>query len=109
MRWCNPPSTSSLRVLAPWASPKEGNAGCVAMLRGRARARHLRIRIWYIGLATPPGRLHPRIREVVVLDRHPGFLRLLSGERALEELARERRQHRVGDDVVDHAAARVGI
>src|SRR5262249_54269593 len=47
--------------------------------------------------------------KVAVLDRHLGLAHLLSRERPAQELARERRQQRIGDDVVDHAPARVGI
>ncbi len=47
----------------------------------------------------------PRVGEGAVFDPDPGFGDLLLPQRPGEEFPRERRQERVGDDVVDHPAA----
>ena len=62
-----------------------------------------------IGVASNWPTSFPRIREVVVFDRHPRLRDLLLGQRLLEEFAGQCRQQRVGDDIVDHPAAGIGI
>src|SRR4051794_21683503 len=53
--------------------------------------------------------LLPGKSKVALADRDLSFGQGLLGERSLEELARQRWQQRVGDDVVDHAAAGIRI
>ena len=57
----------------------------------------------------PLPRSCPAVRKIVVLDAYLGFCEPLLSERSLEEFARKRRQQSVGDDVVDHAPARIWI
>src|SRR5215475_5648288 len=54
-------------------------------------------------------RSFPGISEVIILDCHPRLCDLLFCERSREKFARQRGQQRIGDDVIDHAAAGIGI
>src|SRR5579863_6539729 len=61
------------------------------------------------------GRRRPPRRSLYVVDkrpigdRHLGLANLLARQRTFEDLPRQGGQDRVGDDVVDDAAARIGI
>src|ERR1700733_6176333 len=60
-------------------------------------------------LVMPPLRSVHFIHERAIRGRHFGFPYLLARQRTLEDLARQSRQDRVGDDVVDDAAAGIRI
>src|SRR5205823_14804768 len=51
----------------------------------------------------------PRICELVVLDRDPRLLDFFLGKRLAEEFARQFREQRAGDDVVNHSPAGIRV
>src|SRR3984885_15396214 len=60
-------------------------------------------------LVMPPLRSVHFVYERAVRGRHFGFPYLLARQRTLKDFARQSRQDRVGDDVVDDAAAGIRI
>src|SRR3984885_5238636 len=60
-------------------------------------------------LAIPPLRSIHFVHERAIRRGYLGLMNLLPRQGTLEDLARQSRQDRIGDDIVDHASARIRV